>query len=414
MTIPFTMVGKIAPIKTTDKFIPYDERVTDSGWKMRKLSFNGLDAGSKHFLRISGMCKADESNKIYTYKRRENYNSKEKAEELQIPFKERLSKKWVDQVDPYRLFVIDLEKPGRRSQLKSAVETIKKGETVTEETLKELGLESADKVNAAYEASLKKRKEYISAYDFAEMVNKLLSSDKYKNAKFKIKGTRDIQYKADFNGVWDNLEVQKIYLAADDEKECANELVRCYFNSDSIVEGEKEFIINGRTFAYDRRFKDMPCKGNIATPYSFVIKKPEAVSDETEKRKNKKLISIFTEQIEENVWYETNIICEMINGSESSMITFDDLDDDLKEDVELGLISERDAIEAMGGTIQGEIIKESVLKGFGKRSAKVHVEATDYEDEAFALPIEEEKNEPEDMNASDDDDLVFDDIDDIV
>ena len=95
----------------------------------------------------------------------------------------------------------------------------------------------------------------------------------------------------------------------------------------------------------------------------------------------------------------------MIDGAEQVAITFNDLDDETKEDIENGLISEEDAIKALGGSMTGERVAEyrikALAKGMNKSEATVY---TEYD--LHRLPVIEEVEEDIDLFAGDDDDDI--------
>ena len=71
----------------------------------------------------------------------ENGN-KVKGELLKIPFKERLTSSKLAEVAEFKKFIFDLEKPGRRYKLEKAAEKVKEGTNLTDEELKEIGIEN--------------------------------------------------------------------------------------------------------------------------------------------------------------------------------------------------------------------------------------------------------------------------------
>ena len=49
----FNWVGKIVPVKDTDSFKGYEEKVYDSGWMSQKLKFNLVAGTNRHLLEIN-------------------------------------------------------------------------------------------------------------------------------------------------------------------------------------------------------------------------------------------------------------------------------------------------------------------------------------------------------------------------
>ena len=73
-----------------------------------------------------------------------------------------------------------------------------------------------------------------------------------------------------------------------------------------------------------------------------------------------------------NVGLAVNII----DGAEVSQITYDDLDEETKEDIDCGMVSLEDAIIAAGGNKVGDRIRE--LRCCGWNARKSDVEDTTY------------------------------------
>ena len=140
----FEMIGKISLGKETEKFKPYSEHTYDSGWVKRKIMFNAICGDNRHLLTVDAGSFADGHGDVYTFSKGsvdENGN-KVKGESLKIPFKDRLTSPKLAEVAEFKKFIFDLEKPNRRYKLEKAAEKVKEGTSLTDEELKELGIES--------------------------------------------------------------------------------------------------------------------------------------------------------------------------------------------------------------------------------------------------------------------------------
>jgi hypothetical protein len=100
------------------------------------------------------------------------------------------------------------------------------------------------------------------------------------------------------------------------------------------------------------------------------------------------------------------LVCDMIDGSESLAITYDDLDEETRDNIDMGLISEEDAIKALGGTMTGDKISEYRVKSLARNSVRGS-EATIYtEDDLRKLPIVSDEVEEESVDIFDEDEDI--------
>ena len=82
-------------------------------------------------------------------------------------------------------------------------------------------------------------------------------------------------------------------------------------------------------------------------------------------------------------------------------------DDETKENIDLGLISEEDAIKALGGNMAGNSISEYRIKSLSRTSAKGSEPTVYSEEDLKKLPIKVETEEViEDIFSDDEDDDI--------
>jgi hypothetical protein len=158
----------------------------------------------------------------------------------------------------------------------------------------------------------------------------------------------------------------------------------------------KKYMFNCYTDYYFSTVKE-----NRFVPITLVIKGDG--DDKAEKRAagfKKKLTTFDDEAIVNKI----GLTCDMIDGAEELAITYDDLDDETKEDIDFGLISLEDAIKALGGSMFGQRVTEYRIKSLDKRNNKV--EPTVYtEDDLKKLPVVVEEAEIDIFSTDDDDDF---------
>jgi hypothetical protein len=65
-----------------------------------------------------------------------------------------------------------------------------------------------------------------------------------------------------------------------------------------------------------------------------------------------------------------NLACQQIDGAQRVSITYDDLDDDTKENIDFGLTTLEEAIRDAGGNTFGDKIQEIRIEKLGRGSTK--------------------------------------------
>lgn len=403
----FEMIGKLSMPKESDKFKPYSETKYESGWVRRSIRVNAACGDNRHLLSIDAGSFADGHGFVYTFTKQttDADGNVKKGESIQIPFKERLTSKRLPEVAEFRKFIIDLEENGRRRKLTSAYDKVKEGSSLTDEELKDLGINSEDELKDAIDKSNKKRHEFISEWDYVEFIKKVLDSGKYANKKFYIKGNGAYQYSDKNQRVYDSLVPNRIYLADDDAEEYSIANVNILFNKDSFddmsVEEKGRYYINGYMMEYDnggRKDKDGKT-AKIPVPTTIVI--PVAPDDADDKTKKKVEVMKKKFITDTDEFREYGIVVNMLNGAQKTEITEDMLTDEQKEDLEFGLIT-MDDIRKELGQVYGDRVTEwqfvKPARGFTKGSVETVYTSEDME-------IKDVIDDYEDLFDEDDDDL---------
>ena len=275
---------------------------------------------------------------------------------LIIPFKDRLTSPKIAEVAEFRKYIIDLEKPKRRSLLKDALDRVQHGKNLTDEEVASLGIADANESTLKEEVakSEKRRHEFISEWDFAEYIKKVIESGKYTNKKFFIRGNASYTYSDAKERVYENLIPQRIYMAEDDAEEIAEATINIVFGENAVddmsVEEKGRYYVNG--FMMER---DNSRKANIPVPVTIAI----PVAPEDADAKTKKKVEVIKNKfvVTDGTYREYGLIASMINGAQKTEITEDMLTDEQKEDLELEIIT-MDDIRAELGSVYGERIKE--------------------------------------------------------
>jgi hypothetical protein len=398
----FEMVGRISLSKETDKFKPWSEKQYDSGWVKRRIMFNVTCGDNRHLLTVDAGAFADGHGDVWTFSKGSvNENGKKvKGESLKIPFKDRLTSKKLAEVAEFKKFIFDTEKPGRRYKLEKAAEMVKEGTSLTDEELKDMEIASESELDEALAKSNKKRHEFISEWDFAEFIKKVIDSGKFKDKKFLIRGNGNYSYSENKEKVYENYIPSRIYLAANDSEEHSTATLNILYNKDSFddlsVEEKGKYYVNGFMMEYDNNRKsNIPCQVTISIPVA------PTDANEKDKKKSESIKRKFI--VEDDTWKEYGVIVSMLNGAQKTEITEDMLTDEQKDDLECGLITIEDIRAELGGSVYGDRIQEyqfiKPARGFTKgRNDTVYTD-----DDMVIKPIEKELPEgTEDLFEDDD------------
>lgn len=403
----FEMTGKLSISKDTEKFHPYTEKTYPSGWVRKQLLFNATCGDNRHMLTVTAGAFADGHGDIYSFTKGgvdENGN-KVKGESIQIPFKERLTSPKLAEIAEFKKFIIDLEQPGRRYKLQNMVDKLHEGKELTDEELKEVGLESKDDVTTALEKSNKKRHEFISEMDYIDFIKKVIDSEKYKDKLFFIRGNGEYQYSDSQQKVYESYIPTRIYLAADDAEPSSTATINIIFNSESLdemsVEEKGKYYVNGHMMEYDQNRK-----ANIPVPVTIVIPVPE--DDEKGKKKAEAFKHKF--MVDDDTYKEYGAIVNMLNGAQKTEITEDMLTDEQREDLDLGIITMDDIRAEIGGNVYGDRIREYQLVKPARGFTKGRQDTVWTDEDMIIKPIEEAIPDSEDLfedEAVDDDDDIL-------
>nr|DAI25445.1 MAG TPA: Single strand DNA binding protein [Caudoviricetes sp.] len=373
----FSFVANIALGKETEKFKPYEERHFDSGWVNRTLKFNAIVGTNRFMCEIKGGSWADGHGSIKTFSENstDSNGKRIKGDMIEIPWNERLLQSNVERVAAFKKFIIDLEVPGRRKQLQVIVE----GE-ITDEALAAAGVSNVEQAVEAYEKSKAKRHEYISEWDFAEAVYKLLNKDNIRQRKFRVSGNLvTTEYEGNF---YQHYEVNRIYLAADDAEVSAEATINVNFGKNAVDDGSVDekgkYYINGYTFDYDSQRKTkIPCPITLALPVG---------TDAKSKAYVELLKKNFTvNPLDGDICKELSVRVECIDGAERLELTTDMLSENEQELLMIGAITMDELVRDRGQQVYGDRIKEYIITGFA-RGWLSGARLTAYHEEDFVVP----------------------------
>lgn len=357
MVNTFQFIGKIQAIKATDKFSPVEKKTYDSGWTNTTVKFNCISGTNRIMCLVQGGRWADD-------KKNGPISTLDKEKDvIEIPWAHRFEQSEIDKVIKFKRFIIDLADSKKRGRLKYAAKVFENG-NATEELMNEVGCKTLDEVKAALEKSNSRCHEFLSEWDFAEYMAKVVASEKIKDSLFRISGMQEVQYSPSKGRFYTNYRVNRVELVSNEEVQSANMMVDFYFDEncidDSNFEHTGKAYLNGFTNYYDNSAKKtgfMPITAVVRdAKWLDIIKR--RFSDVESEIKN------------------IGLAVSIIDGAEILQVTYDDLDDLTKEDVDCGMIKLEDAIAAVRGNKTSETIRE--LRHCGWRAGKNKTEETTY------------------------------------
>lgn len=375
----FSFVGYLKPSKNSEDRKNFEVKTYDSGWMSERLRFMVVADNNTHFVEINaGKWKDDSKNVIYSYIKGD---ANKKGEAIQIPWSKRNDESVIEKIAGFRVMTVDLDTYQHRKEIEDSGDA-----------------EAIAKSNS-------KRKHFLAGTEFCEYVNKLVNSDKIANVKFRVNGNVTYTYSEKNDRYYSTYEVTKIY-RVDDSVELSSEVnIDFYFtkhavDSDDYDETGKA-IVNGWT-----PFYDSSTKKNWYCPITLAMR---LGTDDKGKKQLKGWKKIF-EKFEDDEIRRILLSCEQINGAQKVDITYDDLDEDTKDNIDFGIISLEDVIKDLGGQMYGDRIQEIRInkpgRGFTKGSETTMYTVDDMNKKPvreIAAKVKADDDEDVDLFSSDDD-----------
>lgn len=378
MSNTFSFVGYLKPVKYSENRKSFETKVYDSGWMSERLRFMVQAGDDTHFCEINaGKWKDDSKNVIYGFTRGENGK---KGEPFQIPWSQRNSQEMIEKSAGFKIMTVDLDTFQHRKDVEDSGDA------------------------EAIAKSHSKRKHFLAGTEFCEYVNKLVNSDKIANVKFRVNGNVTYTYSEKNDRYYSTYEVTKIY-RVDDSIEPSSEVnIDFYFGKDCVDADDYDetghAIVNGWTPFYDGNTKkNWYCPITLAMRFG---------TDDKGKKQLKGWKKIF-DKFEDEEIRRIVLTCDQINGAQKVDISYDDLDEDTRDNIDFGIISLEDVIKDLGGQMYGDRIQEIRInkpgRGFTKGS-----ETTMYTiDDMNQKPVREIAAKVEDNDEEDEDIDLFDD-----
>ena len=344
----FTFIGKISAIKETENFKPIDRKTFDSsGWQMTNVKFNCISGTNRIMCAVQGgKFKDDSKNVIKTVGQPPAGGGKRPM--IDIAWDKRNDPDEIAKVAGFRHYVVDLDDGKMRYKLRDLIKAFKEDDD-TDDLVAETGCETLEQATEALEKSEKRRHVFLSPWDFAEYMAKVVVSEKIKDKMFRISGNREIQYS---NGkFYSNYMVNRVELINDVEPS-ATMNIDFYFAEDCVSYDENSGKISGWGTYYDSQIKK-----NGFYPLDIIIR-----GDEEEAEMLRDDLVISNGEIG-----NIGLVVDVIDGAEIESITMEDLDEKTRRKIEKGYLKFNDVVKANGGSKIGERISELRFSGYNAR-----------------------------------------------
>lgn len=381
MANSFSFVGYIRKVKDTDSRKAFETKSYDSGWMSERLRFMVVAGDNTHFCEINaGKWRDDSKNVIYGFTKGD---SNKKGEAVQILWSQRNDESVIEKMAGWKIMTVDLDTFQHRKEVE----------------------ESGDA--EAIAKSYGKRKHFLAGTEFCEYVNKLVNNEKIKDVPFRVNGNITYTYSEKNDRYYSTFEVTKIY-RVDDSVEPSSEVnVDFYFTKDCVDDSDYEetgkAIVNGWTPFYDG-----DTKKNWYCPITLAMRFGTDDKGKKQLKGWKKILDKF----EDDEIRRIVLTCEQINGAQKVDITYDDLDEDTKDNIDFGIISLEDVIRDLGGQMYGNKIQEIRIikpgRGFTKGSETTMYTIDDMNQKPareIAAEVEEDDEDIDLFSSDDDDDL---------
>lgn len=367
MANTFEFVGCLRPIKSEDSDNGLIVKTYDSGWMTKRLRFSIVEGTNRHFVEINGgRWSQEDKNTLYLQDKDRN--------NFQIPWDKRNDAEVVEKTAGWRVYTVDTETYSHRKELRENGE-----------------LEALAKADA-------KKKHFLDKTEFCNYVHRVVNSEKGQQVKFRIKGNINYNYSEKNDTYYETYEVNKIYRVDEDEKEFGKVNVEFYFDEnafdDSMFEEYGKAMVSGYTPFYNSQTKT-----TCYCPISLVMRDKKQANGFG----NKVFNGFEDEEIR-----KVNLECNKISGAQRIEVTYDDLSDEVKENIDLGLTTLEDAIADVGGSMFGERITELRISKLGRGSSSGSETTTFTLADVTRKPIAEKSVVKDIVKEEEDTDLPFD------
>lgn len=321
----FDFIGNIA-IPKPERF--YEVKMNaGKTWEGHRLSFGVQESKlNTAFVEIYGGFRPNGDNKVITWSKQQGET---KGGKLEIAWADRLNPEVVDMVANFKKIIVDLETDEdvkkQRYELGYKIRDIKNKDIITDSDK-----ENLVKLEEEYKALAVNRFEFISEYDaVVVLANKL---EELKNYKFRVRGNIDFsEYKGKY---YKKFIANYVEIVPEDYENKLTAKINIFFDKDSLDETDfkedKKAYIHGWVQNYNRA-----TKADGFLPQQFIINATKLdLENETHIQYYNLLADTFkVKKGHYCIPFDINVY----RGAESVGISYDDLTDEQKKYVQIGL-----------------------------------------------------------------------------
>lgn len=351
-TSNFNLIGEV---KGVDRAFKIDERSEKSGFIYSSMNI-GIDCGKNgtHYAEMMGGYSEGRNNVIIVHGKDDDGRDK---------FDKKIEISWDDRFD------------------ESILEEVGDLSFIT------VGLEKTDKDKTFY-------KKFLSQYDAVEYISKHLKDGMVVN----IKGTMRYSIYNDKTQVRRNITSIVLSKAesADNYKATFTQSVLIDKNSVSLKNADKEksvVYVEGRVLDYVKEIEGHEIKGQFPMPYTFEFGMP--LTDQNKcSLIMKKMFSVKPKKVT-----QINFEGEMLSGAAEVKVNLNDVPDDIKELIALGIYTEEEALQVCSSNAPREyrmLLKKPVIRMVGDDDNKnpvVQKYDDKYDESELEFDFEEEEEE---------------------
>ena len=324
----FEFVGKISLGKETEKFKPIKTSKSAKGWLGTRLNFSMFNSTGYHNLEMFEGYMENGSTVIYCLGKDKGADNK--LPKLQIKWADRFKQELIDQVVGFNKFVLEL------------------GE---------------------------EKREFLAGSDFLQALIEVLKNESYKDQKFLVEG--NVEYTSWNGKVYRKFVPKTVKTVPNDVPDQSIVQLDMFYGQDSLEKiTDDKYVINGWVQQYDSTLKrQVPFKEEVVID-----------SSKAQTEKQKRAFELITNRfmVSDESIMKLGVKTVMINGREKVDIKLEDLTDEERELIDIGLATFEEIASEYGGSTNGDKISEMKVIGFGRGYNK-GAQKTDFTLEDFTI-----------------------------
>ncbi len=410
--ITFNCVGRITPVKESEKLKQKEVKVFSSGWAQKTLTFNVNFGNSRVLMQVRQGYFGDSKgvmdvnrNVVYT----SAFNKDKELEQIKVPMSDRFDLNIVSSVPFGKKYTLDTNNINK-FLIEGIGKKFKDGKSVNEEDIVKYNVHTAEECEELISSMKANKKDYIYVGDFLDGVENLLSDKNIGKYKFRITGEYEYRYSETKAQFYKTFVPRKIYRISDDQLDTVEEKMEVnfdfYFNKNGFSDEEYQETgkceMKGYIRYYDNQYKNDKCKGIVYAPMIVALRSNDQKYIDAMKRK--------FNNFDDCDYKHMKLTCLYIDGAEYKDITMEDLNEETRSDIECGLITFEEVKRYMRDKIVGDRITEMRYVSY---DVMVGAESTKIMDIDVCYPEHDGETvvdviSTESVSLNDDDDDIFD------